>query len=114
MKQPRITKDKEPDPLSVQISIMVKRPKGVRITKNVLQEAVQWKLKDKKHRDPPGFKIRIVSWTNPSRPHNAINPKNKLPLDVPRSYGSQFKRWETLRRPLLRMRLDIKEIRTSK
>jgi hypothetical protein len=95
------------DRLTAEISIQVKRPKGVRITKKVLEQAIDWKLTHKNFPDPRGFKLRIVSWTNPTRNPNVTNPENGFPLNAPRSYGSDRERWRTLRGPLLQASKNI-------
>jgi hypothetical protein len=110
----RVKRKSSDDPLECQISIQVKRPKGVKISKKVLQQAIDYKLKDEKFRDPRGFKLRIVSWTNPTRPHTVTNPRNGLPLNAPRSYGPDKERWLTLRGALLSARMGTRKVRITK
>ena len=101
------------DPLSVEISATIKKPKGFKITAKLIEQAVRWKL-EHGLRNPKGFKLRIVSWTNPTRRANAINPRNGLPLNAPRSYGPDRERWETLRGPLLSASMDIHKMGKAK
>lgn len=102
------------DPLEVQMSIKVRKPKGRRLSKKVIEQAILYKLNDKKLRDPRGFKLKIINWTNPDRDPSKTNPRNNLPLDFPRDYGTQAERWETLRVPLLSARMAIQKVRAGR
>lgn len=101
------------DPLSVEISATIKVPKGFKVTAKLIEQAVRWKL-EHNLRNPKGFKLRIVSWTNPTRNAGKINPRNGLPLNAPRAYGPDRERWETLRGPLLSAGLDIRKVGGAK
>lgn len=96
----RVRRASSEDRLLAEISIRVKRPKGLRITKKVLQQAIDYKLDHPNFSDPRGFKLRIISWTNPTRDASKTNPENGRPLNAPRSYGPDKERWRTLRGPL--------------
>jgi hypothetical protein len=110
----RVKRESSRDRLTAEISIKVKRPKGVRITKRVLEQAIDYKLNHKSFADPRGFKLRIISWTNPTRNPSVINRENGLPLNAPRSYGPDKERWRTLRGPLLQASKQISEDKIPK
>lgn len=98
------------DPLNVQIAATVKLPKGRKISKEVIRQAIIYKLNSTELKNPRGFKLRIVTWTNPTRNPEKINPRNGLPLNAPRDYGPDRERWETLRRPLLSSGMVVKPL----
>jgi hypothetical protein len=102
------------DPLTVQISARVKKPKGIRLTKKVLEQAIRFKLDSPTLADPRGFTLRIVSWTNPTRNPTKTNPRNGLPLNAPRDYGPDKERWLTLRRALQSAPLDARRMGVNK
>lgn len=55
----------KPDPLSVQVSIKLRLPKGFRITKKVLNDAyLQWVETGEL---PPSMEIRGIFWKNGAR-----------------------------------------------
>jgi len=109
-----IVRTSSEDPLAVQIAATVRKPKGIRLSKKVLQQAIEAKLRSPDLADPKGFKLRIVWWQNPSRNADKINPENGLPLNARRSYGSDKERWKTLRGPLLSARMDIGKVGKNK
>jgi hypothetical protein len=91
------------DPLSIQISVKARIPKGKTISKRVVQEAIQFRARTGKN--PKGMKLKIVAWRNPVRKNHKLENWRS---------GSQAAAWRTLRRPLLRIRVGAFTIRSSK
>jgi hypothetical protein len=99
--------------------VRVKRPKGIRVSANVLREAVVWKLNAPGFKDPPGFKIRIGWWQNPTRPDGTLTEMYRRQSDAlfkkgKRNYGSQRERFETLRGALLSAGMEFKQVGARK
>ncbi len=113
MANKRFTLTSSRDPLAVEISAKIKAPKGFKVTTKLIEQAIRWKL-EHNLRNPKGFDLKIVSWTNPTRNPEKINPRNGLPLNAPRAYGPDRERWETLRGPLLSATLDIRPLGKAK
>lgn len=92
------------DPVSVQISVQLKRvPKGVKITDELIHAMIRRKAQGsagkydpksdsvigaKEGPDPRGIRLKITSWKNSDR------DTKKLRAD--RDYGSQADRWGSL------------------
>ncbi len=92
------------DPVSVQISVQLKRvPKGVKITDKLIEQMIRRKAETSAGKydpksdsvigaregvDPRGIKLKIISWKNSDR------DSKKLRAD--RDHGSQADRWGSL------------------
>lgn len=99
------------DPLRFQVAAIIKRPKHVKLTKELLAEMVRRKAAGSaglwdgtkvvgatEGPDPSGIKLKITSWRNPKRKGEAKNRAN-------RSHGTQAERWGSLRRAIEKARI---------
>jgi len=60
-----MSKNRKPDPVSVQVSLAVRVPKGTAVSKKALNDAyLQW---IETGNLPPGISIRGIFWRNPAR-----------------------------------------------
>ena len=86
----------EPDLVKIQLSVSVRKPKGYKITRKLLDAvALQWQ---ETGTVPKGFKIRYVQWENPLREE----PEDREP-QYAFSKGDQADAYRTLHiRRLLR------------
>lgn len=101
------------DLVAFQVSATVKRPKGVVLTAELLEQMVIRKAETslgkynpqtgtvdgaKEGEDPSGVKLKIIRWKNPDR-------KRKTGW---RNYGSQADRWGSLRLALATAKFDFR------
>lgn len=88
------------DPLQVQIAVRGRLPRGRRLTKTFLRDAIRHKAATGE--DLPGLDINIVRWRNPGRKNTSLRDWRT---------GDQADAWATLRRPLQRITVGAFSIR---
>lgn len=91
------------DSLDVQISVRARIPKGLKIAKRVIEEAIKFRCAT--GNDPEGFTIKIQRWRNPHRGKGSLSEVYRNQTESKggkgwREYGPQKERFETLGRAL--------------
>lgn len=86
------------DAVDVQISAVVKIPKGYRISRKVVLQAIRWRANNPK-KNPPGMILKIIRWRNPDADaKKGKGPRWRGSPKTPESNESQTRRWLTLGR----------------
>lgn len=92
------------DSVDVQLSVTVNVPRGKKLAREVIIEAIRFWCAH--NRNPRGFKIKIIRWRNPDRSGDDspdkvyTNPEDAELQPGWRMYGSQAERRKTLGRAL--------------
>lgn len=102
------------DLVAFQVSATVKRPKGVRLTAELLEQMVIRKAETslgqynpesgkvdgaKEGEEPSGVRLKIIRWKNPDRKNTTAGWRN---------YGSQADRWGSLRLAIANSKFDFR------
>jgi hypothetical protein len=87
------------DAVDIQISVEARVPKGSKLKKEVIEEAIRYKAAT--GRNPKGMKIRIVRWRNPDASRErGIGPRWRGGKRSKERKEKDRNRWRTLRRAL--------------
>jgi len=99
------------DSVDIQLSVTAKIPRGKTLSREVIQEAIQYRAKH--GRNPKGFNVRLIRWRNPERSGgDSIEEEYTNADDAElqpgwRKYGKQSERFETLSRVLRSNRMEF-------
>jgi hypothetical protein len=96
------------DALATQIMVRAKIPKGVRITRSVIEQAVRFRAATGKN--PPGFDVRIVKWRNENR-RRAEDRAWRGVEGGRNASASQIDRWLTLGRAIQSRKNRFQKVR---
>jgi len=66
----KIKRQRKPDPVRIQIAIAGKKPKGVCMTRALMDDIIEQRIMT--GRLPKGLKVTSVRWINPSRKDGAL------------------------------------------
>jgi hypothetical protein len=95
----------EPDLVKIQLSVSVRKPKGYKITRQLLDAvALQWQ---ETGTVPKGFKVRHIRWENPGR-EEAEDRKPRYAFS--KSEQAEAHRSLNIRRLLHTVRLKLEKV----